>query len=125
MGFVMANKIDVTTKEELQEDKKKIFEDLEKEGVNVFWTSTVTGEGIMELRQAACDKLLLQRVDAKMRGKKTNNIMNRLRVATPMQRDNKERPAFIPESVLKKRAAMAAKENNTVVNEDDSITMET
>lgn len=54
-----------------------------------FLPSSVTGEGIMELRQAACDKLLLQRVDAKMRGKKTNNIMNRLRVATPMQRDNK------------------------------------
>jgi len=120
----MANKIDVLTKDELAEDKRKIFDDLEKEGVHVFWTSTVTGEGIMELRQAACDKLLLQRVDAKMRGKKTNNIMNRLRVATPMQRDNKERPPFIPEAILKKRAALAAKEGATV-NEDESVTMET
>lgn len=43
----------------------------------------------MELRQAACDKLLLQRVDAKMRGKKVTNVLNRLRVATPKQRDQK------------------------------------
>merc|ERR1712135_256234 len=52
------------------------------------------------------------------------NIMNRLRVATPMQRDNKDRPAFIPEAILKKRAAMATKEGATV-NEDESVTMDT
>jgi len=47
----------------------------------------VTGDGIMELRQAACDKLLLDRVDAKLRGKKISSITNRLRVATPVKRD--------------------------------------
>lgn len=31
----------------------------------------------MELRQAACDKLLLDRVDAKLRGKKIGSVANR------------------------------------------------
>lgn len=43
----------------------------------------------MELREAACDKLLLHRVDAKMRGKKVTNVLNRLRVAQPSKRDEK------------------------------------
>uniref|UniRef100_F6XTJ3 Nucleolar GTP-binding protein 1 n=1 Tax=Ciona intestinalis TaxID=7719 RepID=F6XTJ3_CIOIN len=104
--FVMANKIDVMSKDDLSDEHKKIFEDLETEGIPIFWTSTVTGEGIMELRQAACDKLLLHRVETKMKGKKVEGVMNRLRVANPVLRDEKARPAFIPEAVLKKRAAM-------------------
>jgi len=50
----------------------------------------------MEMRQAACDKLLLHRVDSKMRGKKVSGIMNRLRVATPVRRDQKVRLRFDP-----------------------------
>ena len=53
----------------------------------IFVIILVTGEGIMELRQAACDKLLLDRVDAKLRGKKISSLANRLRVATPVKRD--------------------------------------
>uniref|UniRef100_H2ZGE9 GTP-binding protein 4 n=1 Tax=Ciona savignyi TaxID=51511 RepID=H2ZGE9_CIOSA len=87
--FVMANKIDVLSKDDLSDEHKKLFEDLEKEGISIFWTSTVTGEGIMELRQAACDKLLLHRVEAKMKGKKVTGVMNRLRVANPVLRDEK------------------------------------
>uniref|UniRef100_H2ZGF1 Nucleolar GTP-binding protein 1 n=1 Tax=Ciona savignyi TaxID=51511 RepID=H2ZGF1_CIOSA len=89
--FVMANKIDVLSKDDLSDEHKKLFEDLEKEGISIFWTSTVTGEGIMELRQAACDKLLLHRVEAKMKGKKVTGVMNRLRVANPVLRDEKVR----------------------------------
>nr|XP_002126966.2 nucleolar GTP-binding protein 1 isoform X1 [Ciona intestinalis]XP_009862416.1 nucleolar GTP-binding protein 1 isoform X2 [Ciona intestinalis] len=122
--FVMANKIDVMSKDDLSDEHKKIFEDLETEGIPIFWTSTVTGEGIMELRQAACDKLLLHRVETKMKGKKVEGVMNRLRVANPVLRDEKARPAFIPEAVLKKRAAMKTVESATVC-EDGSVAMET
>lgn len=38
--FVMANKIDIIAKEDLEPEKAKIFEDLEKEGIPIFWTST-------------------------------------------------------------------------------------
>ncbi|XP_039267970.2 GTP-binding protein 4-like [Styela clava] len=105
--YVMANKTDIISKEDLDEDRKKIFEDIEKDGVPVFWTSTVSGVGIMELREDACDKLLLHRVDAKMRGKKVGNILNRLRVAQPTPRDDKARPPCIPAKILAKRAAAA------------------
>ncbi|XP_002126966.3 GTP-binding protein 4 isoform X2 [Ciona intestinalis] len=122
--FVMANKIDCLSKDDLSDEHKKIFEDLETEGIPIFWTSTVTGEGIMELRQAACDKLLLHRVETKMKGKKVEGVMNRLRVANPVLRDEKARPAFIPDAVLKKRAAMKTVESVTVC-EDGSVAMET
>ena len=42
----------------------------------------------MQMRNEACDQLLLQRVESKLRGKKTENILNRLHVAMPEKRDN-------------------------------------
>jgi nucleolar GTP-binding protein len=57
----------------------------------------------MEVKTEACERLLGFRVDQKMRTKKVDNILNRLHVAMPEPRDNKDRPAFIPESVLQKR----------------------
>lgn len=36
----MANKIDIISKDDLDADTKKIFEDIENDGVPVFWTST-------------------------------------------------------------------------------------
>ena len=104
--YVMANKIDVTGKDELSEDQMKIFKDLEAKGIEVFWTSTMTGEGIMELRQKACDKLLVQRVESKLQGKRSDRVeanKNRIHVAMPVKRDDKPRPAQIPAAVLKKR----------------------
>lgn len=85
----MANKIDVTPQASLSEEHKKIFSDLESDGIPVFWTSTVEGDGIMEIREKACDALLLHRVEAKMKGKKVHNVLNRLRVARPVARDEK------------------------------------
>ncbi len=37
----------------------------------------------------ACDRLLVQRVEAKMKGKKVTDVLNRLHVAVPNKRDNK------------------------------------
>ncbi len=37
----------------------------------------------------ACDKLLLQRVEMKMKGRKVTDVLNRLHVAVPKQRDAK------------------------------------
>jgi len=62
----------------------------------------------MEVKTEACERLLGFRVDQKMRTKKVDNILNRLHVAMPVKRDEKERPAFIPESVLQKREIDAA-----------------
>jgi len=59
--------------------------------------STVSEEGVMAVRTEACDQLLAQRVEVKMKSKKAKDVMNRLHVAMPTQRDQKERPPCIPQ----------------------------
>ena len=118
--FVMVNKTDVVAKEDLDAEKLKMFEELEaREGVELFWTSTVEGTGVMEMRQAACDKLLTQRVQEKLTGKRTAHIeanKNRIHVAMPVKRGDKERPLCIPAAVLAKRQRKAGNYNNKVFN---------
>jgi len=41
-----------------------------------------------------------------MKSKKVNDVLHRLHVAVPHKRDEKERPAFIPQNVVRKREAM-------------------
>uniref|UniRef100_A0A3B4TSW6 Nucleolar GTP-binding protein 1 n=1 Tax=Seriola dumerili TaxID=41447 RepID=A0A3B4TSW6_SERDU len=54
----------------------------------------------------ACDRLLAHRVDNKMKGKKVHDVLNRLHLAMPAKRDEKERPPFIPEGALMRKKAM-------------------
>uniref|UniRef100_A0A8C2PXI9 Nucleolar GTP-binding protein 1 n=1 Tax=Cyprinus carpio TaxID=7962 RepID=A0A8C2PXI9_CYPCA len=54
----------------------------------------------------ACDRLLAHRVDTKMKTKKVHDVLNRLHLAMPSKRDQKERPPFIPEGALLRRKAM-------------------
>uniref|UniRef100_A0A672HC39 Nucleolar GTP-binding protein 1 n=1 Tax=Salarias fasciatus TaxID=181472 RepID=A0A672HC39_SALFA len=54
----------------------------------------------------ACDQLLAHRVSTKMKGKKVQDVLNRLHLAVPAKRDEKERPPFIPEGALLRRRAM-------------------
>jgi nucleolar GTP-binding protein len=53
----------------------------------------------MDLKNKACDMLLAQRVDAKIKGSKINSIINRIHVAQPKPRDEVVREPFIPEAV--------------------------
>lgn len=69
-------------------------------------TSTVTDEGIMDLKTEACDQLLAQRVETKIKTKKADGILNRIHLATPTQRDAKERPPCIPNAVLNRKKMM-------------------
>merc|ERR1712126_503310 len=57
----------------------------------------------MDVKTKACEELLQDRVQHKFKSKKVETIMNRLSVAVPEPRDNKTRPAFIPEAALRKR----------------------
>lgn len=102
--IVACNKVDVTTLEELEQnfpEKRAMVAQLERDGVPVMQMSTLTQQGVMEIKKEACDRLLAMRVDAKMRTKKADSILNRVHVAMPAPRDQKERTPFIPESVLK------------------------
>ncbi|CAH3163415.1 unnamed protein product, partial [Porites evermanni] len=104
--LVILNKIDVLRPGELSEEKKELIKVFDQEGVTLLPMSTVSEEGVMTVRNEACDQLLAQRVEIKMKSKKTSDVMNRLHVAMPTQRDQKERPPCIPQAVLDKRQAM-------------------
>nr|XP_057926133.1 nucleolar GTP-binding protein 1 [Doryrhamphus excisus] len=104
--IIVANKCDVKKISELSEEDQKMFADLTAEGIPVIETSTLTEEGVIQVKNEACDRLLAHRVDNKMKGKKVHDILNRLHVAMPAKRDEKARPPFIPEGALLRRRAM-------------------
>ncbi|XP_072432275.1 GTP-binding protein 4 isoform X2 [Chiloscyllium punctatum] len=101
--IIVANKCDVKKMDELTEEQKKSFADLMAEGIIVTETSTLTEEGIIKVKTEACDSLLAYRVDSKMKGKKVNDLLNRLHLAVPSKRDEKERLPWIPEGASKRR----------------------
>merc|ERR1711962_164419 len=102
--IVVANKSDVLSRGELSEDQEALFKEIEKEVEgDILEMSTVTENGVMDVKTKACDLLLQHRVEIKYRSKKVDTILNRLHVAEPVARDNKERPAFIPEAALKRQ----------------------
>ncbi len=104
---VAVNKIDIVRPEQWSKETKKVMAFFEKEGVKTIPTSTLTEEGISSLKEWACDRLLEQRVEAKMKGKKAGEVVAQMHITEPRRRDNKDRPAFVPEAVAIKRAAMA------------------
>jgi nucleolar GTP-binding protein len=102
--MIVLNKIDILKLEELDPARRSLLTPyLHNPDVPLMQMSTVSEEGVAEVKTEACERLLGFRVDQKIRSKKVDNILNRLHVAIPEKRDNKERPAFIPETVAKKR----------------------
>nr|XP_033787443.1 nucleolar GTP-binding protein 1 [Geotrypetes seraphini] len=103
--IIVANKCDVKRISELPEEHQSIFKELEAE-LPVIETSTLTEEGVIKVKTEACDRLLAHRVDTKMKGNKVNDVLNRLHLAMPSKRDEKERPPFIPEGALFRKRRM-------------------
>ncbi|XP_043680848.1 nucleolar GTP-binding protein 1 [Vespula pensylvanica] len=108
--LIVMNKVDVTRLEELPFEKREILKPLEAdENVPVLEMSTLTDFGVMDVKTQTCDRLLAFRVDQKIKTKKVEGILNRLHVAQPVPRDEKIRAPCIPESVLRKKQAIADK----------------
>jgi len=102
--IVVANKMDVVKRAELAPEKEEILKSIETEmGGDILAMSTVTEEGVMDVKSKACELLLQHRVDMKYKSKKVDGILNRLNVALPEKRDTKARPAFIPEAALRRQ----------------------
>ncbi|CAI9583093.1 unnamed protein product [Staurois parvus] len=104
--IIILNKCDVKRVSELGEEQQKIFKDFENEGLSVMETSTLTEEGVIQVKTEACDRLLAHRVETKMKGNKVNDVLNRLHLAVPTKRDDKVRPPFIPEGVTIRKKRM-------------------
>jgi len=95
---------------ELSADRRKTIAHLEEDkDITLMEMSTLTEVGVSEVKTEACERLLSYRVDQKMRTKKVDGILNRLHVATPKPRDDVERPACIPTSVLERKAITAVR----------------
>ena len=107
---VALNKIDIIRPDELREEAKVLLAKLEAEDVLVLPMSTVNEEGIVDVKTRACDLLLAQRVDIKLKGKKMPEVLNRLHLAVPKPRDNVERPHFIPPGAKTKKSKMVTSE---------------
>ncbi|CAB3241544.1 unnamed protein product [Arctia plantaginis] len=123
--IVVLNKMDVVKPEDLAPAKKQLIENLmeicskgnlvnadansDLSVVPVMRMSTITEEGVQEVKIEACERLLSHRVTEKMRTKKVDGILNRLHVAVPTPRDSKARPAVIPPSVALKKQQQAEK----------------
>ena len=74
--------------------------------------------GVQELKNAACEKLLSDRIHQKLNRKKSDTILNRVYVAMPRS-DGKERPVYIPEKVQQN---IAAKKYITTLREQNPDT---
>lgn len=104
--LICTNKVDIIRLEDLPTEKAEQFKVFEESGIPLLSMSTLTEEGVMDVKIQACEKLLQYRIDTKIKGKKVNDVMNRLHVAMPAKRDNKERPPCIPESVQSLKKTM-------------------
>jgi nucleolar GTP-binding protein len=70
--------------------------------------SALTEDGVMAVKQTACDRLLNFRVELKVSGKRIGDVLNKMHVALPKTRDAVSRPPVIPASVAAARAAATA-----------------
>ena len=94
---LVINKIDQVKPEDLPEEQRKWIEDIaNQENATVLTMSCYNDEGVMAVRNNACDKLLAARVEMKMKGNKINDVINKIHLAQPQQRDNIARLPNIP-----------------------------
>jgi nucleolar GTP-binding protein len=73
-------------------DQERIQKLAQGEGVILLPMSTMSEQGVADVVKAACDSLLQQRTQIRLRGKRMSEIANRVHVAMPTPRDDKERP---------------------------------
>jgi nucleolar GTP-binding protein len=98
--IIVVNKVDQQPWETLEPEKKEMIEAMAKDSnCSLMTMSNISEEGVSEVKNAACEKLLASRVDARVSGNKIEGVMNRLQVFHPTPRDNVERDAHIPDSV--------------------------
>jgi len=105
--FLVINKIDVTRPEDLDEETQAELQGLLKSNeVEMLQLSCNTQEGVQEVKNSACERLIAERVNQKLKaGTNTNgdiggrlaDVMSRIHVATPM--GGKTLEPFIPEAV--------------------------
>lgn len=105
--FLVINKIDVMRPEDLDAETQAELQGLLKSNeVEMLQLSCNTLEGVQEVKNAACERLIAERVSQKLKAGTNNSgavggrladVMTRIHVATPMGGQTLE--TFIPESI--------------------------
>ncbi|ETW81153.1 hypothetical protein HETIRDRAFT_319570 [Heterobasidion irregulare TC 32-1] len=102
--LLVINKIDVTRLEDVVPETRALVQEIiDLAGVQCVQVSCYSEEGVMEVKNKACDALLAHRVENKLKGNKINTIINRIHVAQPKARDEVVREPFIPEVVKERK----------------------
>ena len=104
--YIVINKIDVRRPEDLDPEEQAQLQEILKSGdVEMLQASCTTTEGVSAVKNAACDKLLAERVSQKLKsgsntagtpGGRLGDVLARIHVAQPM---GGVRETFIPEAV--------------------------
>ncbi|ROT38608.1 nucleolar GTP-binding protein 1 [Sodiomyces alkalinus F11] len=104
--FIVINKIDIVKPEDLDAETQEQLNTLLKAGdVEMLQLSCSTQEGVQDVKNTVCERLLAERVSEKLKAGTTNNgaiggrlaeVMSRIHVAQPM---GAPLPTFIPEAV--------------------------
>ncbi|KAL2159843.1 hypothetical protein VTH06DRAFT_1976 [Thermothelomyces fergusii] len=107
MVFIVLNKMDIKTFEELEPEMQSELQDLTKSGdVELLRASCATQDGVQDVKNHVCERLLAERVSQKLKagtasngalGSRLTEVMARIHVAQPM--DGVTRETFIPEAV--------------------------
>eukprot|EP00262_Sarcandra_glabra_P014584 TRINITY_DN4291_c0_g1_i6.p1 TRINITY_DN4291_c0_g1~~TRINITY_DN4291_c0_g1_i6.p1 ORF type:complete len:669 (+),score=109.30 TRINITY_DN4291_c0_g1_i6:152-2158(+) len=127
--IVVCNKIDLQPLDGLSEEDMKLVMEMKAEALKtvmgqgnedevLLTMSTLTDDGVIAVKNAACERLLNQRVELKMKSKKINDCLNRFHVAMPKPRDSKERPPCIPQAILEARERENAEKEKRKLEKD-------
>ena len=105
--FVVINKIDITRPEDLDVETKAMLDSMLKSGdVELLQLSCTTTEGVTEVKNAACERLIADRVAQKLKagtnssgavGGRLADVLTRIHVAQPL--GGIVREPYIPEAV--------------------------
>ncbi|KAK7753671.1 Nucleolar GTP-binding protein 1 [Diatrype stigma] len=105
--FIVINKIDILRPEELDAQTNEELQSLLSPGdVELLQLSCNTTEGVQAVKNAACERLIAERVSQKLKagtnssgniGGRLADVMTRIHVAQPM--DGTTRETFIPEAI--------------------------
>lgn len=105
--FVVINKIDIMRPEHLDPETQQQLQSILKPGeVELLQLSCTTSEGVMEVRNTACERLIADRIAQRLKpgttgsgavGGRLGQLLSRIHVAQPL--DGMRREVFIPEAV--------------------------
>lgn len=104
---LILNKIDVLPYENLSDEYKKILTNAAQENnTYMIKMSNISNVGVVDVKSKSCDILLEYRKVNVTKSLKPNSkdiLDNKIYVAQPNKRDNKERKPLIPDSVVQER----------------------